>query len=273
MRRWHPLSTGLTLAWILIGSLMCSRLHGQETRATAAEEEHDHIETDRDSFTRSPRIVPLGRTVAEGSYTFLDQDADYDGHLFPDLLLRYGTSEWLELRLGWTYEVGKFHQLLHEDAGRVDEGVVNYGAKLALTSASDWVPDSALIGTGYTPTSGESNDTDLSLEYAAGWRLPHGGEFDVGLRWFAQTEEEDHFTEWAPSVVLKSPLLHERWDVHAEYFTLLSVDRAEDYRQHYAGPGTHYLITRNLEIGVRVFWGMGEDSAAFICNSGLGIRF
>ena len=87
MRRWYPLSTGLTLAWILIGSLTCSRLHGQETRATTSEEEHDHIETDRDSFTWSPRIVPLGRTVAGGSYTFLDQAADYDGHLFPDLLL------------------------------------------------------------------------------------------------------------------------------------------------------------------------------------------
>lgn len=253
-------------AWPPAGIALC---HAQE-----AEAEEEHIETDRDSFTRSPRTVPLGRLVVEGSYTFLEQDAEHDGHLYPDLLVRYGLTDWFELRAGWTYESGKFHQLAPAEGEKVEEGIAIYGAKASLTAAEGWIPDSALIASGYTPTSGESNDTDFSVEYAVGWRNERGWELDGGLRWFALAEEEDRFQEWAPSVVLKSPmLLCERLNVHVEYFSLHSLDREDNYGQYYVGPGAHWLITPDLEIGARVFWGFGEDSAEFICNAGLGARF
>jgi hypothetical protein len=239
----------------------------------AASGQESHIETDRDSFTRSPRIVEPRRVVVEGSYTFLDQDAEFDGHLFPDLLVRYGATDLIELRLGWNYEIGKFHHLAHPGAERVEEGLIIYGAKVLLTEAEGCLPDSSLIASGYTPTSGESNDTDFSLEYSLGWEWGEGWEIDGGLRWFSLAEEEDHFTEWAPSVVFKFPLCGRCLNAHLEYFSLLSVDREEDYRQHYLGPGAHYLITPNLEIGTRVFWGIGDDSASFICNAGMGLRF
>lgn len=263
--------TALSLALFSVPAF--SPVPGQEIEEAALEAEGTRIETDRDSFTRSPRVVERGRWVLEGSYTFLEQNAQYDGHLFPDLLVRYGATDWLEWRLGWTYEIGKFHHLAHEGAEQGEEGIVTYGAKVALTEGQGWIPASSLIGTGYTPTSGESNETDFSLEYAAGWKLPNRWEFDAGLRWFSLAEEEDHFTEWAPSAVLKAPLLCERASVHIEYFSLLSVNREEDYQQHYFGPGGHFLVTPNVEVGARVFWGLSEDSAEFLCNSGLGVRF
>lgn len=231
------------------------------------------IETDRDSFTRSPRIVEYKDWVVEGSYSFLDQEAEGEGHLFPDLLVRYGMTDNLEIRLGWTYEIGKFHHLVPAGSEPVEEGILNYGAKLNLTDSDAWLPASALIVTGYTPTSGESSDSDLSLEYAGGWTLKNEWEFDTGLRWFMLTEEEDHFTELAPSAVLKIPFREDRINIHFEYFCLLSRGREEDYRQHYLGPGAHYLITPNMEIGTRVFWGVSDDAAEFICNVGTGIRF
>jgi hypothetical protein len=261
------------LGFALGGVPAFSPLKAQEAEEAAFGAEEGHIETDRDSFTRSPRIVERGRSVLEGSYSFLDQDSEYEGHLFPDLLLRYGACDWLELRLGWTYEIGKLHHLAQPGAEKVEEGIATYGAKVALTSGDGWLPASALIGAGYTPTSGESNDTDFSLEYAAGWMWADGWELDAGLRWFMLAEEEDRFTEWAPSVVLKAPLLGDRANVHVEYFSLLSVGREKDYRQHYAGPGAHFLVTPDVEIGARVFWGLSDDSADFICNAGMGLRF
>ena len=155
--------------------------HGQEF----AEGEEDDIETDRDAFTRSPRIVAPRRVVVEGSYTFFDQGAEHEGHLFPDLLTRYGACDWLELRLGWNYEVGKFHHLAHAGAERVEEGLGIYGAKFYLTSAQGWRPDSSLIVSGYMPTSGHSNDTDFSLEYVLGWKLPNELELERQVRWFS----------------------------------------------------------------------------------------
>jgi hypothetical protein len=211
--------------------------------------------------------------VVEGSYTFLDQDAEFDGNLFPDMLARFGLTDILEVRLGWNYEMGKYHHLAPVGAERSEEGLLIYGAKVFLTEARGWLPDSSVIVSGYTPTSGESNDTDLSLEYAYGWKWNEGWELDGGLRWISLAEEEDHFTEWAPSVVVKAPLCSPRLNAHVEYFCLLSVDREENYQQHYVGPGSHYLITPNLEIGARVFWGLSADSAEFISNVGMGVRF
>ncbi len=254
-----------------VRSAVCLVLIAGWCSSAAAQE--DHIETDRDSFTRSPRIVAPGRFVVEGSHTFLDQAAEFEGHLYPDFLARYGLSDVLELRLGWTYEVGKNHHLAPVGGERVEEGLVNYGAKVFLTEAEGWLPDSSLIVSGYTPTSGESNDTDFSFEYAFGWEWGEGWEIDAGIRWFSLAEEEDHFSEWAPSIVLKAPLCSERWNAHVEYFSQHSIDREEDYQLHYIGPGAHYLITPNIEIGARVFWGLSDQSAEFVSNAGMGVRF
>ncbi len=38
-------------------------------------------------------------------------------------------------------------------------------------------------------------------------------------------------------------------------------------------PGVHYLITPNLEVGVRVGWGLNDQSARFFANAGVGVRF
>ena len=260
------LKTGVIIFLLLTG---ISPSYGQEM----AEVEEDEIETDRDAFTRSPRTVSPGRFVVEGSYTFLDQDAEFDGHLYPDLLVRYGASDWLELRGGWTYESAKYHQLAHPGSEKAEEGISNYGAKLYVTRACGWRPDSSLIVSGYTPTSGESNDTDVSLEYAFGWKLPNTLELESQIRWFALSEEADRFSEWAPSVVLKAPFLYGKAKAHVEYFSLLSDGRENEYVQHYAGPGLHFLLTPNIEIGARVFWGLSDDSAEFVSNAGMGVRF
>ena len=258
----------LVLAVFLLPAA-CMPMLGQES----PEGEEDEIETDRDAFTRSPRIVAPGRLVLESSYVFLDQDAEFEGHLYPDLLARYGVCDWLELRLGWNYESGKFHHLAHAGAEQVEEGLGIYGVKLFLTSAEGWRPDSSLIIVGTTPTSGESNDTDFSLEYTFGWKLPNTWELESQIRYFQLAEEEDRFNEWAPSVVLKAPLMCGRAKTHVEYFGLFSDGRSENYQQHYVGPGIHFLITPDIEIGTRVFWGVGEESAEFICLSGGGVRF
>lgn len=48
--------------------------------------------------------------------------------------------------------------------------------------------------------------------------------------------------------------------MHVEYFSQCSINCREEYHQHYAGPGVHYLITPDLKIGVRVFWSLNDDA-------------
>ena len=67
--------------------------------------------------------------------------------------------------------------------------------------------------------------------------------------------------------------LGERWNVHAEYFGLFSHAREADFVRHFVSPGVHVLLTPDLEVGVRLGWGLNDQSARFFSNVGVGWRF
>jgi hypothetical protein len=80
-------------------------------------------------------------------------------------------------------------------------------------------------------------------------------------------------TKWSgPSTVLKIPL-GETWNVHAEYFGIMSSHAENSFSHHFASFGGHMLATPNLEVGVRVGFGLNEESAPFFNNIGVGWRF
>jgi hypothetical protein len=246
-----------------------------------AQEERDVIETDRDSFTPATTTAGRGRLIVESAYSFIDNRGFKETHSFPELLLRYSLTERLELRLGWNYEVGgAANDISGIDLGtdlpfakRLErESSLAYGAKLQVTKQDAWVPISALILQAFTPTSGKATDTQFVGTCVFGWELPHRWKLDAAMRYGTGSEGEDHFYEWAPSVVLKVPL-GEQINVHAEYFGIFSTGKAEEFTRHFFSPGIHYLITPNFEVGVRVGWGLNDQSARFFSNVGLGWRF
>jgi hypothetical protein len=248
------------------------------------EREEEPIETDRDSFTPTTRTVGRDRLVFESAYSFLDNRGFPETHSFPELLLRYGVAKRLELRLGWNHEVGGggsdvSGSLGDESAepalggtGITREYRVAYGFKAELTDQEAWRPESAFILQGLTPTGGDAKATQVVATYVFGWELPERWKADAAIRYSTGSEEGDHFGVWAPSVVLKVPL-GERWNVHGEYFGLFSRGKEFDSVKHYVSPGAHYLITQDLEVGVRLGWGLNDQAARFFMNVGGGWRF
>ena len=86
--------------------------------------------------------------------------------------------------------------------------------------------------------------------------MPDDWKLDPAIRFGADSEGHDRFEEWSPSVVLRKSL-SERWNVHAEYFGHFSQNKEHEFVHHIFSPGLHYLITPNVELGVRVGWGLG----------------
>jgi hypothetical protein len=84
------------------------------------------------------------------------------------------------------------------------------------------------------------------------------------LRYATATGGDDHFIIWAPSTVLRVPV-DEHWGVHAEYFG--------EFAQQAQTNFVHYLVTDNLEVGVRVGWGLNDQTSRFFTNVGFGWRF
>ena len=72
------------------------------------------------------------------------------------------------------------------------------------------------------------------------------------------SENGNYFSEWAPSAVLRIPL-GEKLAVHAEYFGLFTSGKESNVVKHYVSPGVRYLITPDIEIGIRVGWGLNEQ--------------
>lgn len=254
--------------WLLFGS------------DDAAGAEAGELETDRDSFTPATTVVERGRFLAETSYSYVDGRGGRQTHSFPELLTRTGLTENIEFRLGWNYEIGSGGSVSGagslpevEDAAEDEQaGSLLYGLKASLTDQRKWLPQSAFIAQANTPTSGPDPATQMTLGYVLGWTLPNEWVLDSALRYGLNSEAEDHFNTWAPSVVLKVPV-HERWNAHVEYFGTFTQNREEERAAQYASPGIHYLISPDCEIGVRVGWGLTRDSAEFFSNVGLGARF
>lgn len=240
----------------------------------------NHIETDRDSFTPSTRTAEVGRWIVESSYSFIDNRDTPETHSLPELLLRYGLSDWIELRLGGNYEVGGEGADVSGGAGAehlegsrlTRESQFLYGLKLRLSEQHDWLPESSLIVQGHTPMSGPDPATAFTLGYVAGWELPDEWKLDSAIRYGADNEGDDQFATWSPSIVLRKSIA-DCWKVHAEYFGHFSQDRADEFAKHFVSPGVHYLFTPDLELGVRVGWGLNTAAARFFSNAGIGWRF
>jgi len=237
------------------------------------------IDTDRSSFTPAISTVGRGYTVVESSYSFVDSKSEHDTHSFPELLVRYGICDRVELRLGFNYEAGAGSGSVAgaggaslPSGGLEHETNISYGFKVALTLQDAWLPKSIVLVQGFTPTSGPDTATQYIVTYGWGWELPNCWKLDASMRYSEDSEAGDRFNLWAPSVVLRIPV-GERWTFHTEYFSEMSANRREYFSKQFISPGLHCLLTENLEVGVRVGWGMNDQSARFFSNVGVGWRF
>src|SRR5262245_37102215 len=282
--RWQNLAWLVTcrLAGLCLAQEPPGRLIVLESRDSESEEaEPDEIETDRDSFTPATTTAGFRRLIVESAWSFIDNRSVPDTNSLPELVTRFGISDWLELRLGWNWEAGGAANAISTGGSdpelpterRVErDSQLFYGFKAALTTQNAWRPQSAVILQAGTPTFGKDTATALFATYVFGWQLPNRWKWDSAMRYSYDSSEGDHFNIWAPSTVLKIPI-GERWAVHGEYFGVFSQGRAQDRSQHYFSPGVHYLVTRDLEVGIRVGWGLNHDAANYFNNIGFGWRY
>lgn len=247
------------------------------TRAGAVE--YPELDTDRDAFTPATTTALVGTVITEASYVWIDNRGTPATDSFPELLVRLGTREWFEWRLGFNYEQGSGGSVvsavevgeapLAEEGG--SEASILYGCKARLSDQDGWIPRSAAIIEGFTPVAGDVWGTEPVVTYAFGWELDAQWRFDTAIRYAYADSEEGRFDRWMPSVVLRMPVTP-RFEVHAEWFGSWSEGLPDDTVRPFAGPGMHFMLTPRLELGCRMGWGLTRDAAGYFVDVGIGWR-
>ncbi len=247
-------------------------------RADAAEP--GDLGTDRDAFTPNTHTVAPGTVLWEGSHVYIDNQLGKPTNNYPELLVRVGANDWLEWRFGVNYGVGSQGNIVTsvevgegQLLGRsLYESSLLYGFKADLSDQQGWLPESCFIMEASTPTYGDVFGTVPVATGVCGWELPGGCRLDAALRYAYSEARLGWFDRWSPSVVLRVPVT-DRLEVHVEYFDTFTERNVVNTNRAFFSPGMHYLLTKRLEVGVRVGWGVTELAAPFFSDAGFGWRW
>jgi hypothetical protein len=123
-----------------------------------------------------------------------------------------------------------------------------------------------------TPAYGDLFGTVPVATIVAGWDLFDEWRLDGAIRYAYSEAHEGWFSRWSPSVVLRRPVT-ERLELHAEWFANSTQGLVADTQQPFFSPGFHYGITRAMEIGLRVGWGLSNEAAPFFSDAGIAIKY
>ena len=259
---------------ILLLTILCFRI------GDAASPQPRELNTDRDAFTPSTFTIRPGFALNEMSHVYIQNRDGNPTNNYPEYICRIGANDIFEWRLGVNYSVGSQGNVvtsveageLPDGGGALYESNFLYGFKLATSDQNGLIPQSCFIMEATTPMYGEEFGTEPVATIVCGWQLPKKWRIDTAMRYAYAEDAEEWFNRWAPSVVARIPLTN-RLEVHAEYFGTFTQGLSNDVNRSFFSPGTHLVIHKNLEIGLRVGWGITPAAANFFSDAGLAIRY
>lgn len=273
---FHCGSTELKLPFVedFIGTEAAAKEGGQPFR----------IETDRHDFTQSTETVGKGVAQIEAGYTYFydrENGEEEESHSGPELMLRVGITENIELRARWN------HVWRYGEEEEIESGSENtrLAFKLRTTDQSCWIPESALELRMAVPTGGDAWSTqqvEFGFDYIYGWRLNETMEVygstgfsSNGLGDFSLLPEdpsESDFVVLSQSIALGFEA-SEDITVYTEFFGFFSHGSEVNNTQIFFNVGADYYISDNFVLDVRVGTGLTKGAEDVFAGFGGGYRF
>ncbi|MBN2473269.1 MAG: transporter [Pirellulales bacterium] len=234
--------------------------------------------TDRPDFTESSSTVGLRRLQIESGYTYLrDASAGVttDGHLLPELLLRYGVSDDFELRVFWAGYAFEKERDAATRSSRQGSSDVAFGFKRDLLSQDGWTPEAAAIASvslpcGHDDFGSPQADTELRLAY--GWEindwLSVGANTGAGFGAPEGVYRSTFLQSIAAGVVLT-----DRLGMYHEWIGLMHRGADDSRPEHYYNGGLTFLLSPNLQLDWRAGVGLTKSAGDFFTGAGCSVRW
>lgn len=219
-----------------------------------------------------------GRTQLEGGYSYLrgsTDGVDWTQHAVPDMLLRYGLTDRMELRLGWPGYVSS-----DTDDPAIGNGFTgtldpNFGLLYDLWGQDGWLPQTAVLGTIPIPLEGNPfalNSLQPLTELMYSWQTSDRTAV-TGRSGFAIFDAAgDNYIQFQQSLSF-DVILKERLGTFVSWDMLVDHGSWDDANQHMAGGGLSFLLTERLAISWRSAIGLNSAAPDFLNDIRFAYRF
>lgn len=221
--------------------------------------------------------MPRGYVQLEIGYTFIHDDTNgttADSHSAPNLALRYGLLDELEVRFGWQ---GYFHN--NPDPGTIQEGSGDgqVSAKWYLWRESDSVPETTLLFGTTIPFGKDgisSGRSDPFFRFLMTKSLPVKFSFgsNLGVTWNTQESDagsKDTAADFTYTALLNYALTPEV-DGFVEFFCSVPLEKQDD--SHGFDVGIAWRVFPTLQIDVAGGVGLNDAAVDVFISTGLLFR-
>lgn len=235
------------------------------------------LTTDRPSQSDASTLVPRGYIQSEIGYTFTDDDTAgvaTKSHSAPNLILRFGLLDELELRFGWN---GYFHNNPNPGSMQTGSGDGQVSAKWYLWKESEHLPETTLL-VGTTLPFGKdgisSERSDPFFRFLITQSLPGKFSFssNLGVTWNtrasgpASTDTAADFIYTALLNYAVSPAI----DGFVEFFGSVPLEEQED--RHGFDAGIAWRIFPTVQIDLSGGVGLNDAAVDAFIAAGLSFR-
>ena len=225
------------------------------------------IGTGRPSFGTGTSPVPVGHLQVESGYLYTENDDDKT-HTFPNVLLRYGVYDGIELRASTAGVV------IPEggDAGTTD---LRFGAKLAIRGQNGIVPALAFQPSFTVPTGSAStaDQADPQVQFPVAWTVGDGltilGNLNLGTASISAGPVDGGTRPVFAHSLLVGYDVVPRLTVFAEYFGVDTEDARETYNADF---GALFLLNDNNQIDFIIGFGLNDQADDFFVGAGYSFR-
>jgi len=233
----------------------------------------DSLTTDRPDFTESTSIVPRGHFQIEGGTT-VARIEDVDSTAFGELLVRIGTGERWETRIG----VGSYSRVetpFGDVSGLEDPSV---GIKFRFTGDSGDLgpgqPEVALIVLTSIPEGDEELTDDEwvpEAKLALAWGLTERLSLSSNVNYAYAVDGDDRLHQIG-ATLSGGISITDRLGSFLEWYGF-SEETNDGPSTHYVDGGVTWLINNDLQVDARVGTGLNDADPDWFVGVGAGVRW
>ena len=230
------------------------------------------METDRPDFTEATSTIEPGHMQFEMGLSFTEDDeSDTEEFGAPELLVRIGLLQDLELRFEWGG-----YRYIDDDANQTIEGVsdLSVGFKHAIYEQGKYNPDVSLIIALKTPVGSNeltADEAEPALKLLLAYDIDEQFSLGSNINFTGPVEDGDRFFQQEVSLALGIALT-ESLGSYLEFIGIYTNSDASSSKplNSFSG-GFTYALSQNLQLDI--FSGFGISSRADDFFTGLGLSF